>query len=98
MHGFAGAVAAAPGAGTLAERRALLREANAAIEAQVRGYYGRPWADGDADAAERGFLCECGNCGCRALVELADGTFADLAMRPPGSVTAHERDDLDEQD
>ena len=36
-----------------AERRALLREANAAIVAQVRGYYARPWAEGDAESVVR---------------------------------------------
>ena len=37
-----------PTATTVAERRALLREANEAVVAQVRGYYAHPWAEGDA--------------------------------------------------
>jgi len=91
---FGDAVAAGPRARTPAERRALLREANAAIEAQVRGYYARSWADGDADAVVREFLCECGSRECYALVDLAVGTFALLAERPPGSLTAHAAHDV----
>lgn len=73
---FADPLAAGPCAETLADRRALLREANAAIVAQVRGYYGRPWAEGDADTVLRAFVCECGDRGCAARVELAVGAVA----------------------
>jgi hypothetical protein len=53
---FADALAAGPRAATVDERRALLREANAAIAAQVRGYFARPSANGDAESALRSFL------------------------------------------
>jgi len=50
---FAPALAEGPRAETLAERRALLREANEAIASQVRGFYGRPWVNGDPEAVVR---------------------------------------------
>jgi hypothetical protein len=80
---FAEALAEGPCAETIAERRALLREANEAVVAQLRGYFARPWADGDADAAVREFLCECGDPACDATVEVAVGA----ASRGP--VVAH---------
>jgi hypothetical protein len=67
---FAEAMAEGPRAETRAERQALLREANRAIAAQVRGYYARPWADGDAEQVVREFSCECGNTACFASVHL----------------------------
>jgi hypothetical protein len=67
---FAAALAAGPCARTHAERQALLREANAAIVAQVRGYHARPWATGDPDAVVRAFACECGDPACQADLEL----------------------------
>jgi hypothetical protein len=66
---FAGALADGPRVHTPAERRALLREANSAIVAQVRGYFARPWADGDADAVVREFLCECGDPACEQSLD-----------------------------
>ncbi len=65
---FAVALAEGPRAETRAERRALLREANEAIVAQVRGYHARPWAEGDAESVVREFLCECGSTTCHASV------------------------------
>lgn len=70
---FEGALAEGPRAETLAERCSLLREANEAIVAQVRGYYTRPWAEGDPDVVIRTFVCECGDTGCEASVELPVG-------------------------
>ncbi len=61
---LARALAHGPHAEALSERRALLREANEAVVAQVRGYYARPWADGDADEVVRTFVCECGDADC----------------------------------
>ena len=58
---FADALAAGPRARTTVERQALLREANEAIVAQVRGYHARLWAEGDPEVVEREFVCECGN-------------------------------------
>ncbi|HEY3183631.1 MAG TPA: hypothetical protein VGJ77_12395 [Gaiellaceae bacterium] len=73
---FSEALAEGPRVETVAERRALLREANEAVVAQVRGYFARPWAAGDADAAVRAFLCECGDPFCDATVEVAVGELA----------------------
>ena len=81
---FAEALAAGPRAETPAERRALLREANAAIVSQVRGYYRRPWAEGDAETVERSFVCECGDPACEAAVELAVGAVAAAPALAPG--------------
>lgn len=66
---FADALAAGPRAESLDGRRALLREANEAIVAQVRGYYARPWAEGEAESVVRTFVCECGDTACVASVE-----------------------------
>jgi hypothetical protein len=73
---FAAALAAGPRAETRDERRALLREINEAIVAQVRGYYARPWAHGDADAVVRTFVCECGDPACEFDLELTVGEVA----------------------
>jgi hypothetical protein len=53
-----------PLASSREERRALLREANLALVTQVRGYYARPWAVGDAEDVTRSFVCECGATDC----------------------------------
>jgi hypothetical protein len=66
---FAVAIAGGPRAETPDERRALLRDANRAQAEQVRGYYARPWARGDADSVVRSFLCECGDTQCTESVE-----------------------------
>jgi hypothetical protein len=76
---FADAIATAPRAQTVGERRALLREINEAIVAQVRAYHARPWADGDPDAVVRRFVCECGDPACEAELERAVG---EVAARP----------------
>ena len=67
---FAEAIAEGPCAETRAERQALLREANLAIAVQVRGYYARPWAHGDAEEVVREFFCECGNVTCSTGVHV----------------------------
>ncbi len=61
---FGAAIANGPRAKTLEERRALLRDANRAVAEQVRGYYARPWAQGDPASVVRSFLCECGDTEC----------------------------------
>jgi len=76
---FGDALAEGPRAETGAARRALLREANEAVVAQVRGYYARPWADGEADEIVRTFLCECGDPLCDATVDV---TVAVAAAAP----------------
>jgi len=65
---FAAAIAAGPRARDREERRALLREMNDAEANQLRGYFRRWWADGDPEAVERDFACECGDPGCLADV------------------------------
>jgi len=76
---FASALAAGPRAEGEAERRALLREANLAVVEQVRGYFARRWAVGDAETTVRTFVCECGEHGCVADVE---ATVAAVAAGP----------------
>jgi hypothetical protein len=81
---FAEALAEGPRAEAPAERRALLREANEAVASQVRGFYARPWADGDADAVVRAFLCECGDPGCDATVPIPLGALSSAPVLAPG--------------
>jgi len=83
-HSFGEALTHGPRARTLAERRMLLREANKAIVSQVRGYYARPWADGEADPVVRAFICECGDPGCDADAVLAVGAVSDEPVLAPG--------------
>jgi gluconate kinase len=84
---FAAALAEGPRAETPAERLALLRAGNLAHVEQVRAYYARPWADGDADSTGRTFVCECGDSACDASVVLTVGTVAAEPALAPG----HER-------
>jgi cytidylate kinase len=80
---FADALATGPRAETPAERRALLREGNLAHVEQIRAFYERPWADGDAETVERMFICECGDPECEASVALAVGLVgAEPALAP----------------
>lgn len=81
---FAGTLAAGPRAGSSAERRALLREANEAVVAQIRAGHARRWAEGDADREVRTFVCECGDPACDALLELAVGAVAAGPALAPG--------------
>lgn len=81
---FADALAAGPHAETAAERRALLREANLAQVAQIRAFFARPWADGDAETSERLFICECGDPACEASVALSVGAVAAEPALAPG--------------
>ncbi len=80
---FAEALAEGPRAATPAERRALLREANQAIATQVRDYYARPWAHGDAEAVVRAFACECGDRGCDAELRLPVAALSSGAVLAP---------------
>ena len=73
---FAEALAAGPRAATIEERRALLREINEAIVAQVRGYYARPWAEGDPDTVAWRFVCECGDPTCDHDLDIRVGDVA----------------------
>ena len=80
---FAAALAEGPSAETLLQRRALLREANEAVVAQVRGYFARPWAEGDAEEAVRTFVCECGDTRCVSSVEVAVAAAAAAPVVAP---------------
>ena len=78
---FARALAEGPCARTPDERRALLRESNRAIIEQVRAFYARPWASGDAENVERSFVCECGEPDCIAdVVQRVGETAAGPAL------------------
>lgn len=66
---FADAIRDGPRAETMYERRELLREANISLAEQVRGFYRRPWAEGDPETVVRTFICECGDASCEATVE-----------------------------
>lgn len=80
---FAEVLAAGPCAATAGERRALLREGNLAHVEQIRAFYARPWADGDAETVERMFICECGDPACDASVTLTVGVVgAEPALAP----------------
>jgi hypothetical protein len=80
---FADALATGPRAETRDERRALLREANESVVAQVRGYYARPWTSGDPEGVERPFLCECGDTSCDLSVEARVEVAADGPVLAP---------------
>jgi hypothetical protein len=82
---FAAAIAAGPRAQGRDERRALLREMNEAVAQQVRGYFRRWWAEGDAGAVERDFACECGDPGCEADVRAP----VDALRRGPVMARGH---------
>jgi hypothetical protein len=81
---FADALARGPRAQTADERRALLREANLAQVEQMRAFYARPWAEGDAETTERSFVCECGDPACTADVRQTVGTVAAAPALSPG--------------
>jgi len=81
---FAPLLARGPVAASVAERRALVREANLAIVDQVRGYYARPWASGDPEAVVRSFVCECADRACVALVDVPVGMAASESVVAAG--------------
>ncbi len=81
---FADTLAEGPVADSEAERHQLLRLSNLAIVHQVRGYFARPWAQGDADAVVRAFACECGNPACIHEVSAPVGVVSRGAVFSPG--------------
>jgi len=81
---FADVLATAPKAETLAERRALLREANLARVEQVRAYHRRPWAEGDPEVRVRTFICECGDAACQAEIQATVAEAAAAPLLTPG--------------
>ena len=83
-HLLAAALEEGPRAETAADRRALLREANVAVTGQLRAYFARPWAEGDADSTIRTFLCECGDPECDASIDATVGAVAARAALAPG--------------
>jgi hypothetical protein len=87
---FADALALGPRAQGLEERRALLREANEAIVRQVRGYFARPWAEGDGEAMVRDFICECDDPECRAVLEVSIAEFVRGSASGPLTAPGHD--------
>ena len=85
---FAGVLAAAPKAETDAQRSELLRYANRAQLSQVRGFFARPWADGDPQAVVKPLDCECGSPDCSQRLEIAIGDYVSPLLaaghHPPG--------------
>ncbi|MDQ1446667.1 MAG: hypothetical protein QOI20_3131 [Acidimicrobiaceae bacterium] len=73
---FSAALTNGPRILVMTDRRILLREINQAVVAQVRGYYARPWAAGDADSVIQSFVCECGEAACTAEVSTTVGAAA----------------------
>jgi hypothetical protein len=71
--GFGEILARGPSASTAQHRRLLLHEMNAALIAQVRDYYARPWAEGDPDLVTCAFVCECGSPDCGVDIEATVG-------------------------
>ena len=55
-----------------------------AIASQVRGFYGRPWVNGDAEAVVRELICECGDPACAASVLIQLGALSSGAVLAPG--------------
>lgn len=81
---FAPALAEGPLAGSLEERRALLREANLEVVAQVRAGVAHIGAGGVADDVRRTFVCECGRSSCASGVEQRVGDAAAGPALAPG--------------
>jgi hypothetical protein len=79
---FAAAIAEGPRAESRSERQALLRGANEAVVEQVRGYYRRPWADGEPESVVRSFVCECGESRCSASVQVTVERAAEPVYAP----------------
>lgn len=67
---------AGPTAMTIAERRALLREANLDVVRQIRAGCARSWATADPEVQVRTFTCECGDRACQADVDATVGAAA----------------------
>jgi AAA domain len=80
---FAAALAAGPHAEGLEERRALLREANAALVFQVRTGTARPWATETPETLTRDFLCECDDPECRVVITITAAEFERRARAGP---------------
>jgi hypothetical protein len=72
---FEPALRKGPTAGSVVERRRLLRYANDAVVAQYRAYAARPWVSRRVLATVHAFACECGHSTCEADVELVIGAF-----------------------
>lgn len=64
-----------PRATTIMERRALIREGNAAIVGQYRAGLARPWSTIDPATVIRAYDCECAQPNCTALIDLPLTTF-----------------------
>lgn len=86
---FGDALAQGPRAETVDERRRLLPEMNEALAALVRGYYARPWAQGDPDLVRRSYVCEWGDSACDVDLDLTvPDVSARLAIAPGHHLSA----------
>lgn len=81
---FSDALVTGPRAETLQERQRLLGEINEAVLVQVRGYYARPWAEGDPNVVRRRFVCECGDTTCDLDLDLEVGRVSAQPALAPG--------------
>ncbi len=86
---FDEALAEGPRAATTAERRGLLRYANAAMVSQALAYLARPWSAGDPESFVRAFVCECDDPECDVVMELPVAVYEREAAA--GAVVAHGR-------
>jgi len=66
-----------PAADSLEERRALIREGNAAIVAQYRAGLARPWSTAVPEQIVRAYDCECADPGCVELISLPLSAFPE---------------------
>jgi hypothetical protein len=85
---FGGAPAEGPVAMTVPERRELLRYGNAALVAQYRQFFARPWAPRDDGTRAVTFACECGQAGCTEDVDLVAADFLSPPDASPGPILA----------
>jgi hypothetical protein len=85
---LAPALAAGPLARTPGDQRALLRAMNLAVAAQVRGYYARPWAEGNLDAVVQRFVCECDDPTCGRFIRLPVPAVETAPALAPGHLTS----------
>jgi hypothetical protein len=73
-----------PKAGSLEERRALIRHGNQALVAQYLSPSARPLATADPGQRVHTFDCECAEVSCDALIDLrASDAAAAVGSAPP---------------
>ncbi|CAM3105170.1 AAA family ATPase [Stackebrandtia soli] len=68
------------GATDRTQRAELLRASNQAIVDQVRGFFARPWAVGNAETQRATLDCECGGAECLDTVDVVIGELSDVPL------------------